>query len=507
MKRRRSDEEYAASRPTKRLRGARSFADLPREILLRTLTYLPIQQLTILELVSRDLRRLALDSHLWRIKYYEDFVESRAKRIPSAARPSPTKLAKWLEHGEALRDGEKMDWKKRYRLRRNWTRGDARLHEVELAKPSAPAVLARVRRGLVVTADAEHGLRLWSQARSGKTPDAQIDLVDEPISLAVDEDRIAVGFSDHVGIFEVGSDRNIRHLFNLEEPSTVTSVAFAKPYLVTMTKHRKIELYQVNDEAGSTTSLAVLHADATLQPAALSLRSTTRSVVATIAYAFSRLGEGWCLGLQEIKLSKQDGVVESRLASNIDTPLDSLYRGPKQWEITSRSAFSTPLTMPFSLNPEVKHPPTSLSYSHPFLLASLADNTIMSYIVQSDDESLDLSSGKRLFGHTSAITAAEVSNRGKAVSVSARGDEIRVWELEEVLTTARGRPSTQVKPRNGALDVAMALARRGQGLGLVLQEMKKELAMTRRWVSFDDEQVVVLGERDHRQIMACYDFS
>jgi hypothetical protein len=132
----------------------------------------------------------------------------------------------------------------------------------------------------------------------------------------------------------------------------------------------------------------------------------------------------------------------------------------------------------------------------------------MSYVVTSDDDKLEISTGKRLWGHTSAISSAEVSNRGKAVSVSAKGEEIRVWELEEALTTpGRGRPSTEVKARSSALDVATAIARRGGGLGLALREMRRELATTRGWVGFDDEQVVVMGERDQRQIMACYDFT
>ena len=386
--------------------------------------------------------------------------------------------------------------------------GEARLHEVEIAKPRTAAVLARVHNGLVVTADPVHGLRMWSQGPDCKQLRSQTVLAAKPTSLAVDHEMVAVGFQDGaLELFNFDIGMNITRLFGKGGISALTSVALAKPYLVTMSEDRHIQLYHLDCETSTATTLATLHADSPLQPAALSIRCTTQSVIATIAYAFNRLNEAWCLGLQEIKLSKSNGTLESRTASNIDTPLDSVYRGQKQWEITSRSAYSTPLTTPFSLNPEVRSPPTSLSYSHPFLLASLADNTIMSYIVQSDDEKLDLSSGKRLFGHTSAITSAEVSNRGKAVSVSARGDEIRVWELEEILTTIRGRPSTQVKPRNGALDVAAALARRGPGLGLALQELKKEMAMTRRWVSFDDEQVVVLGERDQRQIMACYDFS
>lgn len=510
MKRRRHVLDDSASPPTKRPRcgSTRSLVDLSPEIILRSLEHLPVQQLVLLERVSKGLRRLASDSQIWRTKYYETFIEPRSRRIPVNVRPDPIKLTRWLEHGQALRTGEKVDWKKRYKLRSNWQRGDARLHEVELAKPSAPAVLAQVYNGLVVTADTVHGLRLWSQACGSKKLEAQVALSPEPSALAVGSDWIVVAFQDgNIRCYAYDAS-TIRHAFDIVDgTSSIRSLALAKTYLVAMSDDRDIRLYQLDEVLGKATSLTSLHADTALQAAALSLRCTSSSVIATVAYAFNRLGDGWCLGLQEIRLSKDDGAVNTRTASNIDTPLDSLYRGPNRWEITSRSAYSTPLTTPFSLGPELKQPPTSLAYCHPFLLASLADNTIMSYIVQSDDAQLDLSSGKRLFGHTSAITSAEVSNRGKAVSVSARGNEIRVWELEDVLTTARGRVSTQVKSRDAAMDVAAALSRRGSGLGLALKEMKRELAMTRRSVSFDDEQIVVLGSSDQRQYMACYDFS
>jgi WD40 repeat protein len=153
-------------------------------------------------------------------------------------------------------------------------------------------------------------------------------------------------------------------------------------------------------------------------------------------------------------------------------------------------------------------PPRSLSYQHPFLVASLADNTIISYLVTSSEDKLEISTGRRLWGHTSAVSGAEVNNRGRAVSISSRGDEIRVWELEDAMTTAsQRRTSTRIKAVDALSSVTAAITRRGSGLGLAVHEMERELSLTRTWVGFDDEQVVVLGERDQRQIMALYDFT
>jgi hypothetical protein len=525
MKRKLSDAEDTGRRSQRRLPdgkrrrvGARrEILDCSDEILLKVFQVLDVPEIILADRVCQRFHRLASDSEVWKAKFYERFVEPRARRIPQAGRPSTTKLVRWLEHGALLRDGHRTDWKRQYRIRNNWDRGEARLHEVEVARPPAPPVLARAVNGRIYTADADNGLRVWPEKRLTHGLETSAALkTSQPSSLAVDGDAetasIVVGFEDgHLEFYGHDGLQLTRNIAHSASSSPIVAAAISSPYTVIMTADRHIHLYNLSrdpkTQAWSAVSVASLHADSPIQPAALSVRSTALNVIATIAYAFHRLGDGWCLGLQEVIVSRANGEVESRTTTNIDSPLDARYQGRKQWAITSRSAFSTPLTSPFSLNPEVKHPPTSLSYCHPFLLASLADNTIMSYIVHSDDDKLEVSSGRRLFGHTSAITSAEVSNRGKAVSISAKGDDIRVWELEELLTTFRGRPSTKVKPRTATLDIAAALANRGNGLGLALEDLKRELAMTRRWVSFDDEQVVILGERDQRQIMACYDFS
>ncbi len=422
-----------------------------------------------------------------------------------------------------LKEGAQTDWKRQYKIRSNWHRGTARFHEVEVATPPASAVFARVHKGLVFTVDAQSGLRVWSQSRAWKDLLAQDSLGSStnPMSLAVDGEsgniHIIVGFqSGCFKVFHFASNKELtlqlKHAAESDAP--ITSTALAMPYAVTMSSNRHVHLYHlVEDQTDqhrtwSVYVLTTLHADSPLQPASLALRNTSKTIIATISYAFNRLNAGWCLGLQEIKVGATDGEVQSRMTSSIETPLEAKYRGTSKWEISSRSAFSTPFSSPFALQPQLKSAPHSISYSHPFLLASLCDNTIMSYVVTSDDTKLEISSGRRLWGHTSAISGAEVSNRGKAVSVSAKGDEIRVWELEDAMTTVgRGKSSTQIQSQHAALCIMAAVARRGNGLGLAVQEMSRELGFTRRWVGFDDEQVVVMGERDDRQIMACYDFT
>ena len=532
MKRSRSDIEGDGppfSRPSgakrQRTGSKRNLLDISDEILLRILSLLPVPRLAATERVSRKLRRLAADGAVWKAKYLERWICPKARRVLPGAMSTKTmtsKLISWLEHGQSLRDGRQIDWKRHFKLRNNWDKGSARLHEVELAKPPTPPVMAKVLCGLIFTVDAQSGLRIWSQARPSKRLISQRSLKGgiRPTSIAVGGDPgriyILVGFCD--GGFEIYTLTNKTELKQLviqerdEDGGQVTAAALAPPYVVITTDHRHTRLYHILDELEGTargfiTSLATLHANTPLCAASLCLRRTQQAVIATICYAFDRLNDGWCLGLQEMRVSIEDGSTNSRLTSTIEAPLEARYIGSKTWDVTSRSASSTPLTTPLAIQPHMKRPPSSLSYAHPYLLASLPDNSLMSYIVTSDDEKLEISSGKRLYGHTSSANA-EVSNRGKAVSVSVRGDDIRVWELEDALTTVgRGRSSTQVKAQHAAIEVASAIARRGTGLGLALHDMKKELALVRRSVGFDDEQVVVLGDRHDTQILACYDFT
>jgi hypothetical protein len=107
--------------------------------------------------------------------------------------------------------------------------------------------------------------------------------------------------------------------------------------------------------------------------------------------------------------------------------------------------------------------------------------------------------------------------RGKAVSVSARGDELRIWELEG--TSKRRLASSEMSVRvqspqkekavSNVAGLSKAIARRGDGLGLALESRGvDEMNVVRGWVGFDEENVVVLREQLHgSQALVVYDFT
>ncbi len=138
-------------------------------------------------------------------------------------------------------------------------------------------------------------------------------------------------------------------------------------------------------------------------------------------------------------------------------------------------------------------------------------------MVASTTEALSIGAGRRLWGHTTSVSGAHVGDRGKAVSVSSRGDELRVWELEGGLSKRRvtaGDESVEVRPGirddaeenvNSSLDVSAArnaLRRLGD------EQSAAELAVTPGWVGFDEEKVVVLREKGvGTQALVVYDFT
>jgi hypothetical protein len=406
-----------------------------------------------------------------------------------------------------------MDWRARYKTKTNWRNGRARLHQKEIATPPSPPVVAKVHRGFVFTCD-RYGLRVWRHRNEQRVLLAHTDLPRYARASCIAADttadaiNILLGYEDgSCSIYEYRESQFTLCIRQKTDDGPLVAVSLAWPYAMTVSKTRFLTLYKLEDDQHLRIApIARLQSNATLAPVSVTLRRNAGQVIAAIAYAFERLRAGWCLGVQELRMTEEGSIMASRQTSTLQTPIDQQNFRQCRW--ATRFTSSTPLP----LHPAVMSPPTSLSYEHPFLVSSLADNTIMSFLVVSTDASLDISSGRRLWGHTSAVTGAEVNNRGKAVSISSRGNELRVWNLEAAMAARyQGSTSTSVKAVQDIAALKPALARRGSGLGLAYHEMRTTQQVeenVRRWVGFDDEQVVVLGEtRDQRQIMALYDFT
>lgn len=416
-----------------------------------------------------------------------------------------------------------------------------------------PPILVQMHKGVVYMVNQADGLRAWS-TKDGRQLVAQLQFSglasrSPPTSLAIDtqaqsEDstRIAVAFED--GSFSIYKLHHgagtFTHEYSHEASSNgvISATALSWPYVLTMTATQLLSLYRFaeipvreigEDILDPPRLLHSLRSRTVWPPLSVSLRPSTTAITICVAYTLPTYLSGWTVGLQEVKVDPDGTLINSRLASAIDQHYRPL-------------AFSSRPIMqhltPFSPAPgssaslELKHihaKPTSLSYTHPYLLVSHPDNTLALYLVTSTAESLAISAGSRLWGHTSSVSGAHVGGRGKAVSVSRRGDELRVWELEGGFgsSTARKRLATgdlsvQIKPERHRRDprtasgsdsslISQAIATRSMapscGLECVSDDTS-ELTLTPGWVGFDDENVVVLKERSQgTQALVVYDFT
>lgn len=367
--------------------------------------------------------------------------------------------------------------------------------------------------------------------------------------------EIAVGFTDgSFGIWKLDMrEKRIVRRYRHEKSSNghLVGIAFSYPYLLTATKSVLISLYTFDrpqdtnrsattesdseTEQGSHSSetvredseeerilsrskatvpgelrrggmlrapylLTSLKSHTSRAPLALSIRKTAGSIVASIAYTFSTL-QGWSLGIQDLHLRPSTSrskstpdVMTTQLAYSlpvrgVPSHIPSPPTTPSRHRHTSLSS---------SLQDDVDGP-INLCYTHPYLLATLPDNTLILYLCTSSATSLSISPGIRLWGHTSGISDAEITARGKAVSVSCRGEEIRVWELEG---RAHGR-SIEVRPTTkSTADDEEGDAEDITGTAAAVQWDDR-----RNWVGFDDEMVIVLKESKGRESLMVYDFT
>ncbi|KAL2136543.1 hypothetical protein VTI74DRAFT_3088 [Chaetomium olivicolor] len=251
-------------------------------------------------------------------------------------------------------------------------------------------------------------------------------------------------------------------------------------------------------------------------PLALSIRRAGKSTIASVAYTFSTI-RGWSIGIQDLHIRQPSTHIGS--APEITTTRIA-YTTPVQMGGVSHRPPSPPATPhrgnrvgvleagPTTSVSGIAQPvsgPTTLCYTHPYLLAALPDNTLVLHMCTSNASSLSISDGIRLWGHTSGISDAEITARGKAVSVSTRGEEMRVWELEG-RSSGVGSRSVEIRPwqclgRGGSSD---GLADEGLHSG----DPARDWDERRNWVGFDDEMVIVLKERTGaRESLMVYDFT
>lgn len=418
--------------------------------------------------------------------------------------------------------------------------------EVEVPQPQRPPLLVNFYGGFVLTADLEHGLRVWL-AVTPKICTANVQFTDSaqqcstvPTALTTNRGprpnsiEVVVGFENgQFNVYDMDPD-TLRLSLRFSHPEfangAITAMASSFPYLLMVSQHKHLSLFKLPTEicgARPTESmekarlLASLKADSILASMSLSLRMAgAETIISSIVYSFFHIGCGWSLGIQELHFNKSGQQIRSRLTTTVDSQFSirplSYFQGENR--SSGDHERSSPLSHSFSPGPAILHhePPTSVSYSHPYLLTSHPDNTLTVYLVVSTAADLSVRSGQRLWGHTSSVSAVHVSDRGKAVSVSSRGDEIRIWDLESMMSSAGPQRqleenSIQINPEN---KTQPDKNRAGLLSGTRLRETQEarlnitNQLVVRGCIGFDEERVLLLREGElGAQMLECYDFT
>ncbi|KAF2792148.1 hypothetical protein K505DRAFT_308160 [Melanomma pulvis-pyrius CBS 109.77] len=551
MKRAR-DKDDLGEQPSKirRIPVEDRLSKLSDELIVRILSFGSVRTLLLCQRVSKRLGRIAVDSELWKAAFYNQFVLPRASRIPGIKDAAASdhlcyssKLSKWLDDGYLVKNGLETNWKQQYRLRHNWSQGQCAVSEILVAeRPPDPPLLVMMQNGLIFTADSISGLRVWS-SKNERELIASTSLITDrtdhpqsPTSMAINSQegadghhRVVIGFED--GSFSVyalkRNDNEFIILFD-HAPSNngmLSALAYASPYLLTMTEDQLLSIYAFpeNGQFDSTLEaprlLYSMRSHTIWPPVSLSIRTTSTSMTAAIAYSIPTYLSGWTVGIQEMRLTHEGDLIESRLATAADENFHTLsghYSGSSPSTRLSSPFFGRPRGSGLPSTPG-NSKPTSMSYSHPYLLVAHPDNTLSSYLVKSTSSVLQIGSGARLWGHTSSVSGAYVGVRGKAVSVSRLGDELRVWDLEGGTAL-----SARKRAKNGELSVRVQTTKttgdlsnlfhtepqRKFGLRLALDQGFDDSTVSRGWVGFDEQHVIVLREKSQgSQALFLYDFT
>lgn len=349
--------------------------------------------------------------------------------------------------------------------------------------------------------------------------------------------EIVVGFENGLFnryIFDVQTSQLIlRSSYVGLSDGAITAMALSSPYLLVVSQHRNLSLYKLGGQSHNRETvvnitrpheLASLKADNMVAPMTLSLRASASEIVATIVYSFFHIGCGWSQGIQELRFDQDGQQLDCRIASTVDSqygmrPLQGLSPSLRRRHSATVESIDNEVSSPAVASILHQQPATSMSYSHPYLLTSHSDNTLTMYLVVSDLKSLYVRGGQRLWGHTSSVSAVQVTNRGKAVSVSSHGDEIRIWELETAVSSLGSRRplkdenSIQVSPGNKrqmesvSAPMPKSIQQDLHGLRMV-PSVPQEMAHMHECVGFDEERVLLLREKQvGTQLLECYDFT
>jgi WD40 repeat protein len=448
------------------------------------------------------------------------------------------RAANWLDDVHLLSQST-TNWKQQYKLRHNWAQGNCVLEELEVSSDShQQPLLVRFSKGVIFTAAYGEGLRAWSlKGEKGLIGGINLTQGRIPTALCVDgchrpenRHRLAVGFANgrfDIFEFEITTARFERvYKHSISTNGAISEISLHSNFLATMAESQTLSLYNLRYDSNMNEKARLIpvllrsfKSHTASSPYSLSIRpSGTGTIMASIAFTMSTY-YGFVMAVQEILFLPDGSLLNSRISYSSDRPenLSESAIGAVHNDSAVMSKSASHLSGHYSHS---QSKPTSLSYTHPYLLVAHADNTLTLFLVKSTPDALSIGLGRTLWGHTSSVSCAQVGGRGKAVSVSRKGHELRVWELEGAFRTAMRRqvqteefsvkitPETKKSVSEKTVSLKDVSLQKNCGLSVAMEHCADEVSDFGDWIGFDEESVVVLRGKCHgKQAIAVYDFS
>ena len=534
---------------------------LSDEIMLHIFEMLDLPQILSCQSVSHRWHQVSTDPELWKRLYFLRFILPRLAHVQSRTRTRIACQEWWnTERTQADEGRPRKDWKHMFKVRHNWHKGRCAISEIDISElssphtaientpmylpdrvwrllrmPDVPAPLVQFDGTIFIAVDKDSDLRAWNivEFEDGKRKQvAQREFgvwedgwqLGKPSALAIDgrdaTTDVAVGFESGAAMIlqlvqEQKSDEGNfgflkRYLLAPEQvPHKIAHITYSHPYLLTLDVDYRFRAYYFESDEQTLSQprlLAALQAQALNGPCNLSIRKPrnegTGPVIASIAYAMPVLNAGWSVGIQEIILdiSSPDGIKQTRIGTCF----------PRAFELAAH--FGLDPTQMRAPNVPVTRP-SSISYSHPYLLTSHRDNTLTLYLARSTETAITIGQPRRLWGHTSGVARADVAGRGRAVSVSQQGSEVRVWELEPLAAAIlragdAGSGATVGIVDSVRLENTRLVSKVGSELFLQIGEPPSMEPTAVEWIGFDEEKVLVMTSRIERDnAVTLYDFN
>lgn len=396
LKRSRQDTFEEAIPVKRQRRSPPTLTSFSNEILLHIFSFLTVQDVCASQLLNKRLANLATDALLWKHLYRQGFPTRSLQsnnRVGESTKKRKKRLGTIVDQDHERASG--IDWRRRYRVRSNWSIG--RCHTTNEAIPSDAHRYDKTVQGRHFTIQ---GNKVSWEGTSLSMPDQ--DVINDIVTAG--PDRVLLSTQSHVYLVKVDPFR-IEKCMAANDPIQIVQHS---DFIALLTRSNKLLIYDILSHVPQCITTLQGPFSSVNDGAALHGRSMG-SDQTVIGLAFPEHGIlSTSMRLQEVILCNASRtVIHTRLATSPAHPVS--YFG-------SREEADGEIT------------PVRPVYDHPFLLYPTS-NHIMIYVIQSTPTEVSIHSGKRLFGHASAVHSCMMNKSLRMAVGLSRGGQLRVWDI------------------------------------------------------------------------------